>query len=523
MKRLGLVVCIAMLASLVFEVGSPWVVRAEAENMVGAFRSAVTWGGSQADYIHSLAIDNAGNRYVVGEFSGTVDFDPGEGAFQATSNGMADVYLSKFDRDGGWMWVKTWGGPGRDVPNGVALDRLGNVYVTGPFQHTVDFNPSASVNESHSSNAGGMNNVFLTQLDTDGNFHWARTWGPADGGAESYSIAVDASNAVYVAGDFTGTTTNFNPWDLQHPDYHTNHPGPLANFDSFLSKFRSDGALSWARTWGGEGYDDGPTVAVDNMGGVYVAGMYASTNINFDPAGGERGLGHPASDTGFMVDVFLSKFDANGNFLWVRTWGGQGAEDAGMVAATDAAGNVYIAGRFACVNCDFDPGPGQDLHSSNGDRDAFLSKFDRDGNFLWARTWGGPGWDSVSSLDIDSYHHVFMTGIFSGSVNFDPCGGLFLSAAGGKDVFFSQFNPYGNLQWVAAWGGSGDDWGMHIAHQKGSNRFDVAGSFASTVDFDPGGGAQQRAAYGDQDSFLSQFEFATLVLPPKVYLPAVVR
>lgn len=465
---------------------------------------ARTWGGSSSDAIYNVAVDGSENVYIAGQFGGTVDFDPGVGTTYCTASGGQDVFISKFDATGNFIWVKTWGGIGREVPNGLAIDGSGNVYVSGPYQYTVDFDPSSGF-AVHTSNAGSMNNVYLSKFNSSGVFQWVRTWGPADGGSESYSLAIDSANNIYVEGDYSGTSTNYNPWDSLHPDWHTNHPGPLAAFDSFLSKFDSNGNFIWARTWGGEGYDDGPGVAVDNAGNVYVAGMYASKTIDFNPTGGEPN--HPAHDSGFIVDVFLSKFSSNGDFKWVRTWGGQNTEDAGGIVAIDGLGNVYAAGRYASFSCDFNPWDPlhPDIHSCKGSVDAFISKFDSSGNFVWAKTWGGTGWDAVTGLAIDGANNTYATGTFAGTAYFDPDGTTSITANGGQDIFYVKFDSSGNLQWVNTWGGSTDDWGYHVAVNQAGDISYLVGSFSNTVDFDPSTGIDNHISNGLTDAFLSKF------------------
>ena len=99
-------------------------------------------GGTEDDCGRSVAIDSSGNSYVTGWFSGTVDFDPGAGVDSHTSNGFYDVFLSKFDQNGNFIWARTWGGPGDDYAYSVAADYVGNVYVAGSFLDTVDFDPA---------------------------------------------------------------------------------------------------------------------------------------------------------------------------------------------------------------------------------------------------------------------------------------------------------------------------------------------------------------------------------------------
>lgn len=483
-----------------------------------------TWGGAADDSVNRVAVDEEGNLYLAGEFSGTVDFDPNPATtdFHTSYDDSIDAFLSKFDANGNFLWAKTWGGSKRDVAYGVGVDSSGNAYVVGPFMDTVDFNPDPALSDIHASNAisGTIyhNNIYLSKFAPDGAFQWVRTWGPAyvrgaAGGAEGYTVAVDG-NYLYVVGDFSGDTTDFNPWG-DH-DYHTNYPpvsGPIF-FDAFLSKFDLNGNFQWAKTWGGEGYDDGPGVAVDSAGNVYVAGMYASQQINFDPTGGNSGLGHPAHDSGSIVDVFLSKFDPSGNFQWVRTWGGQGTEDAMGLAVVDGADNVYVAGRFASFNCDFNPEGTPDIHSTNGGQDAFLSKFADDGTFQWARTWGGSDSDNVMSLAVDGTGHVYASGWFSSVVDFNPGSGVEEHTSNGdRDAYLSQFDTLGNFFGSKTWGGSGEDSAGSISLKMGTAY--AAGKFTGTVDFDPNGGVDEHTSNGASDAFLSQF----LLLSHATYLP----
>jgi hypothetical protein len=478
-----------------------------------------TWGGSGDESAGKVVVDKSGNVYVAGAFAGTVDFDPDpvKTDIHSSHNGTIDAYLAKFSPDGTFLWARTWGGgpvggtgfSGRDIAGGLALDSHGNVYVCGHFQYTVDFNPAGGT--TLSSNAGSMNNPFLSKFTPDGTFLWARAWGPSDGGSEGYSVAVDASDNAYVVGDFTGTSCDFNPWSSPH-DVHVNH----GFFDAYLTKFDSNGTFQWAKTWGGEGYDDGPGVAVDSAGNVYVAGMYASTNIDFDPAGG-AGTGHPAHDSGAVVDVFLSKFDSNGNFKWVRTWGGASTNEAGGGLVVDGTGAAYVTGRFECTNCDFNPLGAPDLHSSVGGADSFVAKYDANGNFQWARTWGGSGADCVGGIVLDEANNVYAIGGFTGTTNFDQGRGTANATSnGGQDVFLVAFDSGGAFQQVKTWGGSGADWGWHVGRSSGGRLY-VAGEFETSVDFDPGSGVDSRAASGGTDAFLGMFTpAAPPVVPPTI-------
>jgi len=123
-------------------------------------------------------------------------------------------------------------------------------------------------------------------------------------------------------GDFCSPTLDFNPAGPVS-DIHTNYSTqPIFWFDAFLCKYDSNGTFQWAKTWGGNGYDDCDAVAVDGLGDVYVGGMFGSTNqtCDFDPGPGVSNLSAHATASS-IVDSFLCKFDTNGTFRWARTWG----------------------------------------------------------------------------------------------------------------------------------------------------------------------------------------------------------
>lgn len=541
MKRffvvLAFIVGVSLLLSLGYRHNSTPTVSAA--TTAPTFRWAKTWGGNAASVIaKNVKIDAAGTIYVAGEFSGTVNFDPAGANPSGTKtslSGTVDAFLSKLNASGQFQWVRTWGsGPtggdvkrgfGRDAANGLGLDASGNIYVGGLYQSTVDFGSGIVA----TSNApAGSNNIFVARFAPDGTTQWVRTWGGTIGG-EGYSVAVDTvRGAVYVQGDWSTVpntgTVDFNPAGPTH-DLHANH----GFYDAFLSKYDLNGNFQWARTWGGEGYDDGPGVAVDTTGNVYVGGMYGSQQINFDPAGGSAGLGHPATNTGntvLYVDVFLSKFDADGNFQWVRTWGGldaggKGTVNAGETVATDGASDVYIVGRFGCATCNFNAGTtgNPDPHTSHGNADAFVSRYDTNGNFVWAKTWGGAGADGAAGVAVDGAHNVYVGGIISATVDL---GGGPVTSQGLSDASLSKFAADGTFQWAQTWGGSGNDFNWGLTLDRTGNAY-TFGSFQNTVDLDPSSGTNPHTASGTQDAYLSTFAESLVSLDQRVYIPVVIR
>ena len=158
------------------------------------------------DLSRGLALNNAGEAIIIGDFSGTVDFDPGIGVSNLTSNGYRDVFIEKLDANGNFVWAKSMGGTLHDYGFSITSDALGNVYVTGYFLETVDFDPGPA---TFNLTSNGFTDIFILRLDASGNFVWAKSVGGSahDNGQ---SITTDASGNVYVTGWYSGSL-DFDP------------------------------------------------------------------------------------------------------------------------------------------------------------------------------------------------------------------------------------------------------------------------------------------------------------------------
>ena len=446
---------------------------------------ARTWGGSDFDPGRGVTVDGLGNVYVTGRFWSTVDFDPGPGTDNHTSNGMWDAYLTKFDSSGVFQWAKTWGGNDWDQGSDVAADASGDVYVTGWFGDTVDFDPGAGA-DIHTCN--GILDAYLSKFDSSGTFLWAKTWG-GSGEDLSRSVATDGSGNTFVTGWF-GDTVDFDPG--AGVDNHTSN----GSGDPYLTKFDSSGTFQWANTWGGSNVDMCWGAAVDGSGNVYVTGSFQLT-ADFDPGSGVEN--HVSNGN---HDAFLGKFDSSGAFQWANTWGGSSFDEC-RGAAVDGSGNVCVAGRFSGT-VDLDPGSGVDNHTSSGS-DAFLSKFDSSGAFQWANTWGPIGWDVGPGAATDGSGNVYATGGFEETVDFDPGSGVENHTSNGSaDAFLSKFDSSGAFQWVNTWGEGYGDYDDAVAVDGSANVYAV-GYFCSMVDFDPGSGFDNHTSNGLADAFLVKF------------------
>ncbi len=162
-------------------------------------------GGTGYDHAYSMDVDSSGNSYITGSFQGTVDFDPGVGIFSLTGEGE-DVFILKLDKLGNFLWAKSIGGMGDDAASSISLDPDGNIYITGAYQDTVDFDPGAGV---YSLTSAGSLDLFVVKLDGNGNLAWARSMG-GEGGEKARDIFVDPKGSVYITGLFQNTA-DFDP------------------------------------------------------------------------------------------------------------------------------------------------------------------------------------------------------------------------------------------------------------------------------------------------------------------------
>ena len=460
-----------------------------------------TWGGTDYDFAGSIAVDGSNYVYIAGFFSGTANFNPSGASDLHISNGLRDAFLCKYDSNGALIWSRTWGGSDDDTGNGLTVDIAGNAYVVGRFRNTVDFNPTGTQRDWHTAPGVNLIDAFLCKFDSNGNFQWARTWGGTSGD-EAYSVAVDGSGNAYVVGDFSSVSIDFNQAGPVH-DIHNNFTTD-GMFDAYLCKFDTNGNFQWAKTWGGIGYDDCCAVTVDGSGNVYGAGMFGSPVCDFDPGPAVSNLSaHTLGAPPYIiVDAFLCKFDSAGNFKWARSWGGTSSDVAEGVIA-DASGGIYISGYFGDT-VDFNPLGTADPHISQGGSDAFFCKYDSNGNFQWAKTWGGIGNDYAERPAVDRAGNVYVPGRFSNTVDFNPWGtGDLHSSNGGLDIFVTHFDSNGNFKWTRTAGGGTDDSGFAAAADGLGNLYTV-GSFTGTVDFGPilNSGTDLRTSLGNSDPFL---------------------
>ena len=381
------------------------------------------FGGIGDDQSIALRIDGDSNIIITGWFEDSVDFDPGVNINVVKSNGGKDIFLQKFNTNGNLIWIYGVGGIDDDLGIRLDLDSDNNIYATGMFRDSVDFDNSINVNYSVSN---GDVDAFLVKLDSAGNHQWHHQTGGqfTDFG---YSIDVAYDNKVNVLTMYKGTV-DFDPGTgIQNM---TSNGG----YDIGIQQFDGNGNLNWVVSFGGSIDEGGNCIETDNQGGIYITGWYNGT-VDFDPGSGVQSVSSHSSSW----DLYLLKLDSLGDFLWVNSIGDSDNEQ-GIRLATDQYDNIYLCGYYEGT-VDFDPGSGTTNLTANGKHDAFVQKLDANGNMKWVQSYGAAGFDKAYSVYVSNNGIINVAGFFENTVDFDPgTGTTNLTSNGKSDAFILKFN-----------------------------------------------------------------------------------
>jgi len=401
-------------------------------------------GGGGDDVGNSIAVDESGDAYVTGQIDST-NFPTTPGAFQATSMGGGDAFVTKLNATGSGLVYSTYlGGSNFDAGRGIAVDASGNAYVTGGTAST-DFPTTPGAFQTTPSGGG---DAFVTKLNSTGSLLLYSTYLH---GADGESIAVDAAGNAYVTGD--ADSTNF---PTTTGAFQTASGGAL---DAFVTKLNQTGtALVYSTYLGGSGSDVGRGIAVDTAGSAYVAGFTGSTNFPTSLGAFQTTYG------GGTDDAFVTKVNLLGSGLVYSTYLGGSDFDASGGIAVDAAGNAYVTGGTRSTN--FPTTTGAFQTTAGGADDAFVTKMNPLGTALVYSTYlGGSGSDGGQSVAVDSSGNAYVTG-GTDSTNFPMTADAFQPtfSGGPEDAYVAKLDPTGSaLVYSTYLGGSGDDIGFGIA------------------------------------------------------------
>lgn len=370
-------------------------------NSKGVLLWAKQAGGSDLDEAYGVAIDESGNIYLTGYFSGYANFS----GMHVKSNGDRDFFVAKYTNNGELVWIKQGGGSIDDYGTAIATDNAGNIFITGVFKGALNMGNTSYVSK-------GDKNIFIIKYNNKGEIIWS-TIGGGNMADESTSLVTDANGNVYVTGDFDGTA-EFNKKVIVSE----------GKKDVFLAKYNNDGVIQWlVRGGSSTGSAHASSIALDKSDNIYVTG-YFSGQAYF----GKTALKNMGSD-----DIFLVKYNPSGDEVWAKQTGETGDERARAIIL-DKIGNIYVTGEFNfkfkfCENniCN--------LGASN----IFILKYSNSGDMLAGTQIGGAGYDKAFSIGLDDMSNIYVVGFFSKAISI---GNTNLKSIDADDSFIAKLTNF---------------------------------------------------------------------------------
>lgn len=360
-----------------------------------------------------------------------------------------------------WQWAKSAGSNDADEALSVSVDAYSNTYVAGSFS-----GPSIIFgNDTLFNTNTGYPDAFLAKYDQFGNVLWARS-GTGQNSDVVFCTSVDPSGNVLVAGGFYSPTITFGTTTLNNLGWGT----------IFLVKYDAMGNLLWARNAGANGSLCIPnSVATDKLGNCYITGTFDYSSITL----GSITLINTTPFSG-SLDLFLAKYDSNGNVLWAKNPSGT-LNETGRSVSTDTLNNIYLSGDFKSPKLIFGTDTLLNSDAAGNFSDIFVAKYDSSGNVLWLRNTGDPNSDEiVQSGATTTAGQTFCTGTFNASFTF---GQSTLTNNGNTEMYVLKYDASGNPLWAKNAIGLTLDYGCAMAVDLWGNCY-VTGFFTGpTIDF----------------------------------------
>ncbi len=422
-----------------------------------------------------------GSTVVAGYFKNTVDFDPGPDTLTVSTKFQFDMFLARYSSKGKLIFAFGLSGTG-DQPyasaSAVTADADDNIYITGNILGDIDFDPGAG-KTILSPSTGTCN--FLACYTKKGELKFAENITTGDGNATS--IALDKNKNIYVTGSFEGYDVDFDPGP------NATHINSDAS-DIFFARYDSAGNFKFVKTLSGRQYDGANKIALDKNNNILICGNFSSTYLDADPDSTKKYILTRGSDR----DLFFAKYDTSGNLIFAKNIGNYKSNEAnGIAVGTD--NSIVLTGQFNGVSVDFDPSnPGTHLLTSHNSYDAFVAKYDANGNCIFAFTIGnGSAYDNGVDIDLDSSNNIFCTGEFGGSnVDFNPGNGVYKIPASKEGYYYlAKYTYAGNILSAVAIGSQfiniyNSDFEINSLHVTPTGNTLIAGFFRDKVDLDAG-------------------------------------
>lgn len=361
---------------------STFIMKRDAQ---GGFLWARSFSSGLENTFGTMVVDAAGNSYTFGLFTGSIDCDPGPDQHLLTPVGAArNYFLIKLDPDGDFVWARQFGQLETFVSVGQIAIQDDMLYCGGVFSGTTQIGSDVL-------STTDVGTMFITKIDTSGDFQWAKAFGADDNDIMNMEgicgIVANTAGDVFVTGFYT-READFDPGAGETTLTSTGEG------DAFLLKLDSDGDFEWATTSGGEHNEAALGIQLGPDGSIYQCGIHVN-NVDI-PSPNE--------------DIFVARYSDTGTALWLHRLGGPYMDQAHGIDV-DENGSVYIAGDFSSPSVDFDPGAGEHILEAITSH-AFILKLTADGHFTWVATFKSPVENSLEPsavMDLD-YESGMLTG-----------------------------------------------------------------------------------------------------------------
>lgn len=499
--------------------------------MIGALSAISITGNTQiATHVHDWSLSRGANGYESGEgivasndgfiystgvFEQTVDFHPFSTVGSVSSNGSRDIYICKRDEAGHFIWVKSIGGSSYDDVVAIDLDNESNVYITGRFYGTVDFDPSPISSFNLTQNGGLYADVYIAKYNQNGDFVWAKRLDGSNS-LESTDITVDGRNDVHVTGSFRGQV-DVNPSPSIFAIHLLTSAGS-SDEDGFSVTLDQNGLYTKSYHLKGSSSDVSiNSVAVDAVYNQFFTGEFTGT-CDFDRSGAV----YNQTSTGSGADAFIMRVDPFNSLQWAKQLETSSTSNA-ISIKLDANNNVYTMGTFR-GSIDLNPNSSVNMHIKSSLRThVYVSKLAVNGVFLYGKTISGTGslltMGNVygKNLHVTPNGKAYFAGFFTKRVDFNPGTGINnITAAGMNDAFICGLTATGNFwmtQTIEPHYSYGYAKNNAIALNNDEDIF-TTGNFTHMTNFNPSGSPFYGISLGGVDMFTHKLKKIQPVFSP---------
>lgn len=393
---------------------------------MGALKWVKQFSGTGTSGIYAIKSDQQKNIILTGSYTGTVDFNPSGSTNNLTStNNSVDIFIAKYDSLGNYLWAIGFGASNLDYGTSVDIDKDDNIFVSGNFTGTVDFNPLGTPTTLTASNT----NSYFAKYTPNGLLQFVKH---LDGnlGNNAQKLIISNQNNLYLVGDFLGSI------DLD-PSANTLIKTSNGGRDFYIAKYSLLGDLLWANSIGGLGDEYITTMGIDRNDNIIVGGVFSNT-VDFDPGAGTQTMTVTNSP---VFDIFIAKYDSLGNLIFVNAIAGNNDKYLTALEVLPS-GNIVGTGTFTySINCNTSGTPLNLTAAGSGTTDIFVVKYHNKGSLLWAFKQGNALDEESPRLAIDKQQSILLSGKYKFIMDFDPGPGVAnQTSIGGFDVFIQKLS-----------------------------------------------------------------------------------